>query len=334
MHHPRLPFGNSDPIVDGSLKTLTDKIAKAVPGDFSIDPLDRQSLFGQATTSSTFGRLTLTALATTPVRVNRQSETKRTLVIPFSGEFSACADRKTYRASPRKTGVFFSGKPREGFMGEKFSELLVELDDAYLQEVADAMLGPQFDHRKIDLRLDQDREVALNIHGISLDSLIRNQCRTVDDLWGKTDAMVMMALDDAFYRAFVALLAPALVFCHGAKTSSAKAGERDVVHLVCDYIQAHLEDPITLTHLEQISGISARRLQHAFLHRFGCSPMEWLRSERLNLAHSRLSSPNKGVTITSVAHGTGFNHLSAFAAQYRARFGESPSVTLKRALGC
>jgi transcriptional regulator GlxA family with amidase domain len=61
--------------------------------------------------------------------------------------------------------------------------------------------------------------------------------------------------------------------------------------------------------------------------------MEWLRSERLKLAHALLRSPSKGVSVTAVAHATGFNHLSAFATQYRARFGESPSATLKRTLG-
>jgi AraC-like DNA-binding protein len=330
--HARLPFGNRDPIVDGSLSTLRDKIAKAVPGEFSLDALHSQTNFFQASSTISFGKLSLTALATTPVRVNRKSETKRTLVIPYSGDFSAFVERKTYRANPRTTGVFFSGRPREGLMGENFSELLVELDEDYLQEVADAMLGSQFNPSGIDLRLDQDREVALNVNGVSLDSLIRNQCRTVDDLWGKTDAMRMMGLDNAFYRAFVALLAPKQVFGRGTKTSSTKTAEADVVHRVCDYIQAHLENPITLTELEQIAGISARRLQYAFLHRFGCSPMEWLRGERLNLAHARLRAPHKGMTVTSVAHGAGFSHLSAFASQYRARFGESPSATLKRAL--
>jgi AraC-like DNA-binding protein len=218
-------------------------------------------------------------------------------------------------------------------MGENFAELLVELDEAYLQEVADAMLGTQSGPGGIDLRLEQDREFALNVNGVSLDALIRNQCRTVDDLWGKTDAMVMMGLDNAFYRGFVALLAPKQVFGRVSKTSSAKAAERDLVNLVCDYIQAHLEHPITLTELEQIAGVSARRLQYAFVRRFGVSPMEWLRGERLSLAHKRLKAPQKGTTITSVAHATGFNHLSAFATHYRARFGESPSDTLKRTLG-
>jgi AraC-like DNA-binding protein len=195
------------------------------------------------------------------------------------------------------------------------------------------MVGPQSGRSKIDLKLNQDREVALNFSGVSIDSLIRNQCRSVDDLWGNTDAMAMVGLDNVFYREFVALLAPNLVFGQGSKASSEKVVQRDVLHLVCDYIQAHLEQPITLTQLEQIAGISARRLQYAFLRRFGCSPMEWLRSERLNLAHSRLRSPKKNGSVTSVAHGTGFTHLSAFATQYKARFGESPSVTLKRTLG-
>jgi AraC-like DNA-binding protein len=217
-------------------------------------------------------------------------------------------------------------------MNGPFSELLVELDDAYLQEVADGMFGSEFKWKKDLLRLDQDRELELHVNGISFDSLIRNNCRNIDSLWGKTEAMMMLGLDNAFYRIFVALLAPKLVFGDVSKTSGAKTADGDIIRRVCDYIQDHLERPITLTELEHAAGISARRLQYGFLHRFGCSPKEWIRRERLSLAHARLISPVEGVNVTSVAHATGFNHMGAFAAQYRARFGESPSITLKKAL--
>jgi AraC-like DNA-binding protein len=332
QHLPRLPFGNDDSVMDHSLDALRCKISKAVPGNFSIDRLSNQGEFGHAVSSTGFGKLTLTAIAVTPVRVSRESETKRTIVIPFSGEISIAVNHKTYHGHPRRTGVFCSGIPRVGSMSGHFSELLVELDDAYLNEVADGMFGPEFKWNKDALRLDQDRELELDINGISFDSLIRNNCRNVDSLRGKTEAKVMLGLDNVFYRAFVGLLAPKLVFGDVSKTSGTKSGDGSIIRCVCDYIQDHLEHPITLTELEQLAGISARRLQYVFLHRFGCSPTEWIRKERLTLAHDQLVSPVEGVNVTSVAHAAGFNHMGAFAAQYRARFGESPSITLKKAL--
>jgi len=42
----------------------------------------------------------------------------------------------------------------------------------------------------------------------------------------------------------------------------------------------------------------------------------------------RRSDPAR-VTVSAVAHRWGFAHLGRFASAYRARFGESPSVTLR-----
>lgn len=40
--------------------------------------------------------------------------------------------------------------------------------------------------------------------------------------------------------------------------------------------------------------------------------------------------PGDGVTVTDIAQQWGFSHLGSFATQYRRRFGETPSRTLKR----
>jgi AraC-like DNA-binding protein len=332
MRHPRLPFGNIDPIVDRSVATLRDKISQAVAGDSVVDQLDKESEFLHAVNSATFGKLKIGAFAMTPVRIDRKSQTKPTLIIPFTGGISVTVDRKTYYGLARRTGFFCSGRPRNGTMGDQFSDLIVEIDVEYLLEVTKGMLGPQFTWRKDALRLDEDREIALNFNGISFDSLIRNHCRTLDDLWGKPEALALLGVDNAFYRGFAALLAPKLLFGHVAKGADLKFGDGDAIRLVCDYIQSRLDHPITLTALEQIGGISARRLQYGFLRKFGCPPMEWIRRERLIRAHALLLSPVDGVTVTGVAIATGFSHMGVFATRYRAKFGESPSVTLKRAL--
>jgi transcriptional regulator GlxA family with amidase domain len=48
------------------------------------------------------------------------------------------------------------------------------------------------------------------------------------------------------------------------------------------------------------------------------------------MAHRLLAAPLPGQTITSVAYDCGFGHLGEFAQNYRSRFGESPSETLRR----
>jgi len=58
------------------------------------------------------------------------------------------------------------------------------------------------------------------------------------------------------------------------------------------------------------------------------TPMEHLRNVRLDRARDLLMSGN--VQVADAASDCGFSHQGRFASRYRARFGESPSITLKR----
>jgi transcriptional regulator GlxA family with amidase domain len=42
------------------------------------------------------------------------------------------------------------------------------------------------------------------------------------------------------------------------------------------------------------------------------------------------ATPADGITVTSVAERRGFHHLGSFGVEYRKRWGESPSQTLRR----
>ena len=58
--------------------------------------------------------------------------------------------------------------------------------------------------------------------------------------------------------------------------------------------------------------------------------MEFLRRIRLERVRNELIHATNGATVTSAAMRWGFLHLGRFAADYRARFNESPSATLRR----
>ena len=61
------------------------------------------------------------------------------------------------------------------------------------------------------------------------------------------------------------------------------------------------------------------------------TPMAHLRALRLALARSELARAGRdGGSVTSVANAHGFGSLSRFAADYKARFHEQPSETLRR----
>jgi transcriptional regulator GlxA family with amidase domain len=72
-------------------------------------------------------------------------------------------------------------------------------------------------------------------------------------------------------------------------------------------------------------------LQLAFRRFRDTTPMAQLRALRLERAFSELAKAGQdGGSVTSVANAHGFGSLSRFAADYKARFHESPSDTLRR----
>jgi AraC-like DNA-binding protein len=100
------------------------------------------------------------------------------------------------------------------------------------------------------------------------------------------------------------------------------------VRRVLSYIAAHARDPITLSDLVAVSGVSARSLHSGFRHYKDTTPMGYLKTYRLDLARRELAgAEGRDLSVTDVALACGFNHLSKFARDYRARFGESPSQT-------
>ena len=77
-------------------------------------------------------------------------------------------------------------------------------------------------------------------------------------------------------------------------------------------------------------GVARRTLEKHF-RRFLCrSLIEVRRDLRLEQARRALLAAATPDAVTEIALRSGFNHLGRFAALYRARYGESPSATLRR----
>lgn len=101
-----------------------------------------------------------------------------------------------------------------------------------------------------------------------------------------------------------------------------------------DYMAGHADEALTVATIAAHTGVSVRSLYAGFQRYRGRSPMEHLRHLRLERARTDLSDPPAAdTTVTSVALRWGFGHLGQFAADYRGRFGELPSHTLRRARG-
>jgi transcriptional regulator GlxA family with amidase domain len=97
-----------------------------------------------------------------------------------------------------------------------------------------------------------------------------------------------------------------------------------------DWLLAHLDQPISLSELEQRSSYSRRALQYAFKQRFGCGPMQWLRQQRMAKARALLEQPGSSGGLAHVAQACGYICQGSFSRDFVARYGEPPSQVRRR----
>ena len=99
----------------------------------------------------------------------------------------------------------------------------------------------------------------------------------------------------------------------------------EVEAVVRRHVREHATDPgLTGSAMAQDLGWSLRQIQLA-LQRAGTTPRELIREERLRLVRDRLRDPlYRHVSITDLAHATGFSSASALSHAFRRRFGVSP----------
>ncbi len=93
------------------------------------------------------------------------------------------------------------------------------------------------------------------------------------------------------------------------------------------FIADNLVEPITVAEISKAAGCGVRSLQLGFQTQYGCSPMHYLRHQRLDLAHHLLQTMPPDTLVSTVAYDVGFTHLGRFAAAYRQAFGQSPRDT-------
>ena len=102
------------------------------------------------------------------------------------------------------------------------------------------------------------------------------------------------------------------------------------VRRALDAMHANVGHRWTIAELAAIAGTSPRTLQRQFLSFHGKTPHAVLRDIGFERARRELLQGAAGEKIMDVAVRCGFPHFGRFAVEYRRRYGETPSQTLKR----
>jgi AraC-like DNA-binding protein len=96
-----------------------------------------------------------------------------------------------------------------------------------------------------------------------------------------------------------------------------------------EFIRAHAHQPLTLLDVAAETAVSVRTLQISFKRFRGVTPMSYLKGYRLDQVRVAIEKAEPGTTLRHIATYWGFSDMSRFAANYRRRFHELPSETLR-----
>lgn len=126
-----------------------------------------------------------------------------------------------------------------------------------------------------------------------------------------------------------------LMLCQDSNYSNEIADQKSTpaprhVKLAEGFILSNPEEHISLERLSEITGVSPRTLHHSFRQFRGVSPMKYLKNVRFERARRDLLNAAPDETITRIATRWGFNQLGRFSIEYKARYGESPSDTIRQ----
>ncbi len=91
---------------------------------------------------------------------------------------------------------------------------------------------------------------------------------------------------------------------------------------VIGYMEAHIEQPITIARLAREVGISQRQMERLFKSELSTTPTQFYNDLRLEKARTLLRQT--GLGIQEVAVATGYNTASYFTKSYRTRYGHTP----------
>jgi len=97
-----------------------------------------------------------------------------------------------------------------------------------------------------------------------------------------------------------------------------------VIERACDYIAAHLTQPLTAAQIADYAYASPSHLNRLFRAQLGSSIMQYVTQRRLQAAHSLLTNTN--LPVSSIGEHLGYRHPAHFSLAFKRQFGLAPAL--------
>lgn len=274
--------------------------------------------------------LELNAAASSPMRLGIKTPKQCYLLVPFYGNTALQIGARQYEWGATGRALLLSDCFYRYGAAQTRSVLIAQIDSDRLKKTISRMLG-EMSSDKRSLRDEEVQILDLQTGSLNFMSVFHHLCAYINAPGVSRIFLEKVGFDDWFYRQLACWMKPEILYGdepdHLLERSAASA-----IDAVCEAIRNSFDKPLTKSGMEDISGFSARGLQYAFRRKFGCSPIEWQRRERLFVARDRLNREAENISVLELSLDLGFSSPSRFAAYYKNLFGESPKETKRRRL--
>lgn len=246
------------------------------------------------------------------------------LQIPLAGSAEITHGRRTYVSTPDCAAILNPHLPTRMTWAEGTRQVLVQVSRQAMQDQLARLLGQPTDN---PLTFDGPLDLTSG-PGAALRRLV---------LWlvAEADAGTPPIGQGLMARQIESTVLAGLLEArqdHQDRIARLRAAPRPRhLRLAEGFIEAHLDQPITLDDVASAAGISPRGLQLAFRDHRGTTPLSFWREARLARAHADLLAAGPGDRVTDIALRWGFTHFGRFSELYRQRYGLCPRDTLRAA---
>ena len=247
----------------------------------------------------------------------------------LGGSCSLTQASRTYDMGAGSVAIINPCRPFTKKWSPDGRQLMLRIDRSLLEREMLAWTGREPRDR---IEFDQSQALAME-KAATLTHAVRMLC---DDLRDKSSSLDHPLVRDRIASALASALLVGLPHNHSRAFEAREASIAPAsVRRAERFIEENAAKAIGLADVASAAGVSARALQMAFRRFRDTTPMAYLRALRLDMARAELArAARDGGSVASIALAHGFGSLSRFAADYRARFQESPSDTLRHgALG-
>lgn len=237
------------------------------------------------------------------------------LTLPLAGSGRFRYGSATALASAGQGVLIGPHQEFEFAFDEAWDQVVVRLDRARVESVAAALTGETGPvHFDLSLAPDVSR----------IDGMLESAVDLVDSAAAHHRPQLLWQLEQVIIES--------LLLAQPNNRTKLLAPDRPMtsprLRQAMEFMIDRIADPLSVADVAVACGTSVRSLQAAFRTELGTTPVQWLRSQRLERAHSLLLSGAPGLSVTDVAYRCGFFHLGEFGVAFRARYGTTPSAVL------